>query len=111
MKQKNEVEDKFSFIFLYTLEAQCYTIDDPPNRGYKKKEGIMMKKVEYKVTGMTCGGCASSVSRVISRNKGVSEVDVKQMENTVFVTYDEALVNDELIISQITRLGFQAEVK
>ena len=41
----------------------------------------------------------SSVSRVISRNKGVNEVEVKQMENIVFVTYDETLVTDELIIS------------
>lgn len=70
-----------------------------------------MKTVEYKVTGMTCGGCASSVRRVVSRNKGVDEVIVENMENKVVVTYDENLVNDDLIMSQITRLGFQAEVK
>ncbi len=70
-----------------------------------------MKTVEYNVTGMTCGGCASSVRRVVSRNKGVDDVIVENMENRVVVTYDENLVNDELIMSQINRLGFKAEVK
>jgi P-type Cu+ transporter len=70
-----------------------------------------MKTVEYYVTGMTCGGCASSVRRVVSRNKGVSDVEVENMENRVVVTYDENLVDDELIMSQINRLGFKAEVK
>ncbi len=70
-----------------------------------------MKTVEYNVTGMTCGGCASSVRRVVSRNKGVEDVEVENMKNRVVVTYDESLVTDDLIISQISKLGFNAEVK
>lgn len=70
-----------------------------------------MIKKEYKVTGMTCQGCASSVTRVISRNKGVDECIVRHMEGEVVVTYDENLIDDEKIMSQITRLGFKAEVK
>ncbi|BCR35813.1 heavy-metal-associated domain-containing protein [Mariniplasma anaerobium] len=66
---------------------------------------------EYNVTGMTCQGCASSVTRVISRNKGVEDCVVRHMEGEVVVTYDESLINDEKIMSQITRLGFKAEVK
>lgn len=66
---------------------------------------------EYNVTGMTCQGCASSVTRVISRNKGVDDCVVRHMEGEVVVTYDENLIDDEKIMSQITRLGFKAEVK
>jgi copper chaperone CopZ len=65
----------------------------------------------YNVTGMTCQSCASSVTRVISRIKGVDDCVIKHMEGEVIVTLDENLVNDELIMSKITRLGFKAEVK
>lgn len=70
-----------------------------------------MKTVEYNVSGMTCTGCAGSVRRVISKNKGVDDVIVEHNQNKVIVTYDEKLVTDELVISQITRLGFKAAVK
>lgn len=60
---------------------------------------------------MTCQGCASSVTRVIKRNKGVDDCVVKHMEGEVTVTYDQALIDDETIMSQITRLGFKALVK
>jgi copper chaperone CopZ len=70
----------------------------------------MITKV-YNVTGMTCQGCASSVNRVISRNKGVDDCEVRQMEGEVVVTYDESLIDDEKIMSQITRLGFKASIR
>ena len=60
---------------------------------------------------MTCQGCASSVTRVIKREKGVDDCIVKHMEGEVIVKYDPSLVNDETIMSKITRLGFRAEVK
>ena len=70
-----------------------------------------MKKVEYKVTGMTCGGCAASVERVLRRNQGVKDVKVEHLDNRVFVTYDEAQVKDDVLLDKINRLGFKAEVK
>jgi copper chaperone CopZ len=70
-----------------------------------------MKQVEYRVTGMTCGGCAASVTRVLSRNKGIKDIEVQQWENKVVLTYDEALTNDDVIIETISRLGYKAEVK
>ncbi len=70
-----------------------------------------MKTVEYNVTGMTCGGCANSVRRVVSRNKGVTDIEVENMENRVVVTYDESQLDDQTIIDQINRLGFKAAVK
>ncbi len=70
-----------------------------------------MKKVEYKVTGMSCMSCASSVERVLRRNKGVEDVKVENLENRVFVTYDESLVDDSQLLFQINRIGFKASLK
>jgi copper chaperone CopZ len=70
-----------------------------------------MRQVEYKVTGMTCGGCAASVTRVLRRNKAITDIEVEQWENRVVVTYDEGQTNDQTIIETIERLGYKAEVK
>lgn len=70
-----------------------------------------MKEVEYKVTGMTCMGCAASVDRVLRRNAGVEDVKIEHFENRVTVKYDESLVDDEKLLSQINRIGFKAELK
>lgn len=70
-----------------------------------------MKKVEYNVSGMTCQGCASSVSRVLLRNKAVDDVVIDHMKGQVVVTFDEKQLDDDTIISQISKLGFTAEVK
>lgn len=72
---------------------------------------IIMKKVEYKVVGMTCGGCENSVKRVVSRINGVSEVTASHSLNQVVVSYDENLVNDTLVLNAMTKIGYQAEVK
>ena len=69
-----------------------------------------MKKVEYKVTGMTCGGCAASITRVLTRNKAISDVEVEQWENKVFVTYDQDKMNDKDIMNLIERLGYKASL-
>jgi copper chaperone CopZ len=70
-----------------------------------------MKQVEYKVTGMTCGGCATSVRRILGRNKAITDIEIEQWENRVVVTYDESQTNDQVIIDTIQRLGYKAEVK
>ncbi len=70
-----------------------------------------MKNVEYRVTGMSCISCATSVERILRRNKGVEDVKVENFENRVFVTYDETLVQDETLLHQINRIGFKAELK
>ena len=70
-----------------------------------------MRKVEYKVTGMSCMSCATSVERVLRRNKGVHDVKVENFEDRVFITYDENLVNDDTLLNQINRIGFKASIK
>ena len=48
-----------------------------------------MKKVKYNVSGMTCQGCASSVTRVLLRNKSVDDVVINHMKGEVVISYDE----------------------
>ena len=69
-----------------------------------------MTKTNFKVSGMTCQGCTSSVKRVLLRNRSVEDVVVEQMEGKVTVTYDENTLETSTIIELIERLSFKAVV-
>jgi len=47
-----------------------------------------METVTLKVTGMTCGGCVASVTRVLRVLPGVGEVTVALQPGTARVSYD-----------------------
>jgi len=47
-----------------------------------------METVTLKVNGMTCGGCAANVTRVLRVVPGVGEVTVALNLGTALVSYD-----------------------
>ena len=69
-----------------------------------------MKKVEYKVVGMTCSGCENSVKRVVSKIDGVESVEANHKLNQVVVSADD-LVSEQEIANRISKLGYQVDVK
>jgi copper chaperone CopZ len=66
------------------------------------------KRIEYKVTGMTCGGCENSVKRVLSKIEGVYHVEASHVLNQVIVDVGEGFVED-VLIQKIQKLGYQIE--
>jgi Cu+-exporting ATPase len=67
-----------------------------------------MKKAEYDVLGLHCVSCSTAISKLLSKTKGVSDVEVILAESKVLVSYDETLVNDQKIVEQVGRLGYKA---
>ncbi|MGW4941903.1 heavy-metal-associated domain-containing protein [Actinoplanes sp. NPDC004185] len=63
-------------------------------------------RTEYQVAGMTCGGCASRVSKQLTELPGVSAVSVDVAAGTVTVT-SAAEVADEAVDSALTRAGYR----
>lgn len=50
----------------------------------------------YRVNGMTCGHCVSSVSSEVSRIDGVTAVDVELETGTVTVTSDQPIQESDV---------------
>ncbi len=71
---------------------------------------MTMKTVTLKVEGMTCGGCASGVRKVLTRLPGVSRADVTYEQSRAVVTYDPAAVTVTKMIAAIRTLGYAATV-
>ena len=67
-----------------------------------------MKKQKYSVTGMTCSACSSHVEKSVSKLAGMQEVTVNLLTNSMQVSYDEALCQEELIIAAVEKAGYGA---
>lgn len=65
---------------------------------------------KYKIIGMTCAACSSSVERVTRKLEGVKESGVNLTTGLMTITYDPALLNQEKIVAKVERAGFQAEL-
>lgn len=70
-----------------------------------------MKKQEYDVIGMHCVSCSTAISKLVKRNKGVFDVDIKLADQKLIVSYDEQTVKDQDIIDAVARLGYRAVVQ
>ena len=47
-----------------------------------------METIHINIKGMTCGGCVSSVTKVLQAVNGVAKVDVSLEQNRATIVYD-----------------------
>lgn len=65
-----------------------------------------MQTEQIKVTGMTCGGCSSNVTKALRAVNGVDNVIVSLSDANATVQYDEKLTSPELLKSAIREAGY-----
>jgi len=70
-----------------------------------------MKKSDYDVLGMHCVSCSTAIKKILSKTKGVYDVEVELSNSLIHITYDEQMVDDKLIVEQVSRLGYKAVEK
>ena len=59
-----------------------------------------------KVTGMTCGGCTSAVTRALVAVDGVHNVNVSLAGGEVKVDFDENMTSTEKLIAAVQEAGY-----
>ncbi|OOF50181.1 heavy-metal-associated domain-containing protein [Rodentibacter trehalosifermentans] len=66
-----------------------------------------MKDVRLTVTGMHCGGCVKSVTRVLEELEGVVQVNVV-LDGYADIQFDDAQISVTRLIEAIEDAGFDA---
>ncbi len=61
------------------------------------------------IAGMSCGGCTSSVTKVLSETPGVVRVEVSLTPGQAEVDFDPASVTRAALCAAIDDAGFEAE--
>ena len=62
-----------------------------------------------KVSGMTCGGCTSNVTRALKMINGVSHVKVSLTAGEATVKFDERLTTPDQLRSAVKRAGYDVD--
>jgi copper chaperone len=66
----------------------------------------LMTEVILTITGMTCGGCVNSVTRVLQAAPGVHQVNVTLLPSQAVVSYDAALTDPDRLAQAVAEAGF-----
>jgi copper chaperone len=69
-----------------------------------------MQTEQFKVTGMTCGGCTDNVTRALKVIQGVSDVRISLLGGEATVQYDERLTSPGQLKSAVRAAGYGVEV-
>ena len=67
-----------------------------------------MQTTILKITGMTCGGCATSVTKALQSLIGVSNVSVSLEKAEDTIQYDELTTDKDALKSAVIHAGYGA---
>lgn len=65
---------------------------------------------KFDIVGMTCSACSSKVEKSVSKLTGVEKVAVNLLTNSMYVEYNEKIIDDNDIISTVMSLGYGASL-
>ncbi len=63
-------------------------------------------KEKFTITGMSCAACSAGIERSVRRLQGVIRAEVSLLGESMFVEYDENLLNKETIEKTVLSLGY-----
>ncbi|XP_010529297.1 PREDICTED: copper-transporting ATPase RAN1-like [Tarenaya hassleriana] len=69
-----------------------------------------VRRIQVRVTGMTCAACSNSVEGALRSVNGVLSASVALLQNRADVVFDPDLVKEEDIKEAIEDAGFEAEI-
>ena len=67
-----------------------------------------MTKNLFDITGMSCSACSSRIQKSVAALDGVNEVNVNLLKNNMTVSFNEAAISAENIISTVEKAGYGA---
>ncbi len=65
-----------------------------------------MSEIILTLSGMSCGGCVNSVTRVLQAVPGVQQASVTLVPPQATVSYDAALADPEKLAQALAEAGF-----
>jgi len=70
------------------------------------------KTADFDVKGMMCsGGCVKKINRAMDSIEGIKSREVNFEKQTMTVVYDDALVNEKMIIKALEKNNYSCSLK
>ena len=65
---------------------------------------------KYQIGGMSCAACSARIDKAVRGLKGIKEVNVNLLTNSMVVSYDEKILNSDKIIKTVIKAGYDANL-
>ncbi len=66
-----------------------------------------MKRMNLKVEGITCSGCAVDVATVLKNTDGILDADANYSTGDVNIDFDPKELNEKQVLDLIKKLGLK----
>ncbi len=66
-----------------------------------------MKRLNLKVEGITCSGCAVDVDSVLKNADGISDAEASYSAGTVSIDYHPEEINEKQVLDLVKKLGLK----
>ena len=70
----------------------------------------MIINEKYHITGMSCSACSSRIDKALRSVKGVVDLSVNLLTNSLVISYDEKQLTNSTIIKIVEEAGYGAEL-
>lgn len=67
---------------------------------------MSMKESTFYVNGMSCTGCANSITAALSAKQGIVEAKVDFDSKKAVIKYDEKKISEEIILQAMQEMGY-----
>jgi Cd2+/Zn2+-exporting ATPase len=64
-----------------------------------------VKKLQYKIIGLDCAGCAKGLEEKLSKLKGIEDIRINLAYKKIYITYTPDITEDE-VVKQIKKSGY-----
>jgi len=65
-----------------------------------------MKKIEFKIEWMSCGGCSGGVTRTLTWTNWINNADVSHETKLAKVEYDENIISENDIFTIVKNMNY-----
>ena len=69
-----------------------------------------MESIQLKITGMKCGGCVSTVEKILKNSDGLENVSVNLLNESAYFQIDKTHRNIDEVLINLEEKGFPPKI-
>ena len=69
-----------------------------------------MKSIQLSITGMKCGGCVSTVEKILNNSDGIENVSVNLLTESAYFEISQKHIEVETVLETLKENGFPSKI-
>ena len=69
-----------------------------------------MKSIQLSITGMKCGGCVSTVEKILNNSDGIENVSVNLLTESAYFEINQKHLEIETVLENLKENGFPSKI-